>query len=68
MLNADLELEAYLQHREYMIRGKIYTLLLMSLSLSLEGFTSHFFDKSVCERRYVHAKNGDVASNMADCD
>ena len=33
---ADIQLEAYLQHHEYMIRGKIYTLLLMSLSL--EGF------------------------------
>ena len=33
---ADIQLEAYLQHREYKIRGKIYTLLL--LSLSLEGF------------------------------
>ena len=31
-----LQLEAYLQHREYMIRGKMYTLLLMALSL--EGF------------------------------
>ena len=33
---AYIQLGAYLQHREYKIRGKIYTLLLMSLSL--EGF------------------------------